>query len=148
MSLVKSKQNDIYDLLPHATGDGALSFSWVNRKTRNSDSNLPITQKDVNNFLKSNTGARYRKNYKVFALKQQIFLVKPVLRINENTLKLDDKNYHYELTENGHSLLQKKTTHLPESYIKFTFIEDDDVCELKNWNTLAELIFFLVNQEL
>ena len=103
----------------HAVGDGSLALCWLD-KLRQPNGEYKIvasgrrtTMADAAAYLQSDEGQNFREaGCVIFSIHGDPHIIKPVYRINENTLEIDRRFYVYFITIEGSTLPQADDQHL------------------------------------
>jgi hypothetical protein len=144
---VKNTNVANYQLIVYAPGDGALAFTWVNKKNNQADGYLIVTRQDVDKYLASPNGKNHSNEYHVVIINSELRICKTVTRTNTNTLVIDKLAYTYQLAPEGKAQLDENTGKLSGHYVTFYFDHDGVSYEVKNWSTRATLMFFLNHEK-
>jgi hypothetical protein len=131
-------------LVSYASGNGALSFTWLKN---NNFTGRKVTLADVKRFLANPKNAHYSK-YRIYRMGGQFMLAAYVVRVDDTTLQIGDGIYHYKVEG---ELFQVGPNRFGEFNTSFTFDIDHDGSKrefaLKNVNNIMALLFFLNNEE-
>lgn len=119
-------------LKQYASGDGSLSFAFQNKYDTNAHPDK-VSVEDAHEYMEKHKD--FFDGYKLAAISGQVKAYTPVERVDTNTVKIGQGvPTYYKYSEDGHIL-------------KLWELRADELLEVKNGNTLAQVGFFLNNEK-